>query len=71
VRGAVAQFTSTAQGLSDPGSLKVPSVKLLLVPSSAAWLAGAVTVGGTLFTITVVVEVVDPLSLSMILARTV
>jgi hypothetical protein len=65
------QFTSTAHGLSYPGSLKVPSVKLLLVPSSAAWLTGAVTVGGTLFTWTDVVYLVEAPSLSKIHAATV
>src|SRR5439155_468687 len=48
------QSTSTAQGLSfTPASLKLPRPKLVLAPSFALWLAGAVTTGGRLFTVTV------------------
>ena len=43
----------------------------MLAPSLALWLAGAVTVGATLLTVTAVVYSLKPPSLSMIRARTV
>ena len=42
------QSTSTAQGLSGPGSVNEPRANVLAVPSVAVWLAAAVTVGATL-----------------------
>src|SRR2546428_11142371 len=66
------QSMSTAQGVSfTPGSLKLPSMKLVLAPSFAVWLAGAVTVGATLFTVTLEVLLSKPPSLSKILPLTV
>ena len=47
------QLTSTAQGLSAPGSVKEPRSKLAELPSSLFWSAGAVTEGGTFVTVTV------------------
>jgi len=50
------QLTDTVQGLSAvPGSLKEPRLKDLFSPSLELWLAGAVTVGTTLLTVTTVV----------------
>ena len=47
------QSTSTAHGLSlAPGSLNEPRVKLWGTVAFVDWLAGAVTVGGTLLTVT-------------------
>src|SRR2546428_630417 len=56
------QFTSTAHGLSGPGSLKLPRLNDARAPSLAAWFAGAATVGATLFTVSwkVVDDVVVP-----------
>ena len=49
------QLTLTAHGESAPGSAKEPSWKSWPVPSPADWLAGAVTSGATLLTVTTVV----------------
>ena len=46
------QATVTCHGLSLPGSLNEPRLKEWLSPSFEDWLAGAVTVGGTLATST-------------------
>ena len=65
------QLTSTAQGLSAPGSVKEPRSKLgSELPSSLFWSAGAVTDGGMFVTLTVLVYSVLPPSLSRILAPT-
>ena len=64
------QLTSTAQGLSVPGSVKEPRSKLAELPSSLVWSAGAVTVGGTFVTLTASVYSLVPPSLSRILAPT-
>ena len=65
------QFTSTDHGLSfTPASLKEPRVKLALEPSLAFWFAGAVTTGFAFVTTTLVVKVLEPLSLSKIRPRT-
>src|SRR6185312_833829 len=66
------QLTFTVHGLSAvPGSENEPRLNDLFSPSSEVWLAGAVTVGLTLFTVTEVVYWVNPPSLSMIRALTV
>ena len=49
------QSTCTFHGLSGPGSLNEPRSKLFDEPSSEDWSLGAVTVGGTFFTVTDVV----------------
>ena len=46
------QSTSTAHGLSGPGSRKRAKVDDFEAPSSAAWSAAAVTLGATLATAT-------------------
>jgi len=63
---------STAHGLSfAPGSVNEPRLKLVLRPSVVDWLAGAVTVGATLDTMTVKVAWPGPPSLSVTLTVTV
>src|SRR5437762_3846973 len=42
------QSTDTVQSASEPGSVKEPSPKECASPSSENWLAGGLTVGGTL-----------------------
>ena len=64
------QLMSTAQGLSAPGSVKEPRSKLAELPSSLAWLAGAVTVGATFVTLTVSVYSLVPPSWSRMRAAT-
>ena len=46
------QSTVTCHGESAPGSVKLPRLKLVEVPSLAVWSAGAVTTGMTLATVT-------------------
>ena len=66
------QVTETAHAPSSvPGSANEPRVNALAVPSFALWLAGAVTVGATLATVTVNVAVPTPPSLSVTFTVTV
>src|SRR4029078_11539172 len=66
------QLTDTVHGLSAvPGSEKEPRLNDLFSPSLEAWLAGGVTVGTTLVTVTLRVSSLNPPSLSMIRALTV
>jgi hypothetical protein len=52
------QSTLTVHGASfTPGSLKLPRLKLVEVPSLAVWSAGAVTTGGLFKTVTCAVSV--------------
>ena len=64
------QSTETDQPLAPPSfapaSLKEPRPKAPLEPSLAVWSAGAVTTGGALLTVIVVLYCVLPPSLSMI-----
>jgi len=54
-----------------PGSEKEPSVKLVLAPSYAVWLAGAVTVGATFAASIAKVAEPGPPSLSVTVTVTV
>src|ERR671929_1415059 len=65
------QFTSTVHGLSAPGSVNEPRLKLWLEPSSELWSAAAVTDGGTLWIVTLALYSLTPPSLSRILPLTV
>src|SRR3954465_703631 len=57
------QSTSTAHGLSEPGSVNEPSAKEWLGPSSEDWAAAAVTTGATFAIATICTD-----SLSVVLA---
>src|SRR2546423_1202974 len=65
------QSTSTVHGLSAPGSVKEPRSKLCDAPSSELWSAAAVTLGGTLWIVTLALYSLTPPSLSRILPLTV
>src|SRR5204862_4397428 len=64
------QSTSTAHGLSAPGSVNEPRLKVADVPSFAFWSAGAETDGLTLLTVTLAVYSLTPPSLSRIFPLT-
>src|ERR1051326_8984931 len=65
------QFTSTAHGESAPGSEKEPRSRVFDVPSSAFWLTGGVTEGGTFDTVTLNVVCPESPSLSVTFTVTV
>src|SRR5919108_542429 len=64
------QSTMTVHGPSAPGSVKLPRSKLVLLPSSAAWSAGAVTNGARLATLTASVSESLPPSPSLTVTLT-
>ena len=67
------QATTTAQGASAPGSVKLPRSNVPSVASSATWSAGAVTIGSTLAMATMITfseSVSEPPSSSTTLTAT-